>query len=198
MDAVSTTETALVSLAEYLEMELHSEVRHEYVNGRVYAMSPGASGTHYRICWNLMRALSDQIGDRPCQVFFADARVKVSPTGMYTYPDISALCGEPRFENYKGIDTVLNPSVIIEVLSRTTEGYDRGDKFAHYSCLESLREYVLVSQHRMRVELFVRDAAEGRLSDLRDPQALLRLTSIGCEIPLDEIYRGVEFADVTA
>src|ERR1043166_3866076 len=176
MNVMSTTESALVSLDEYLEMELHSEIRHEYINGRIYEMSPGASSTHYLITMNLLRALLIQTNGRPCHVCTGDARVKVSPTGMYTYPDISALCGEPRFENYKGIDTVLNPSVIIEVLSRTTEGYDRGDKFAHYSCLESLREYVLVSQHRMLVELFVRDGAEWRLSDLRDPQALLRLT----------------------
>jgi Uma2 family endonuclease len=196
MDLMSTPASALVSLAEYLEMELHSDIRHEYVNGRVYAMSPGASSVHYRISLNLIGEFYIQTRNRPCHVFTGDARVKVSPTGMYTYPDISALCGEPRFEKYKGIDTVLNPSVIIEVLSRTTEGYDRGDKFAHYRRLESLQEYVLVSQHRMLVEHFVRDGAEWRLSDLRDPQALLRLTSIGCEIPLDEIYRGVEFPDV--
>lgn len=196
MDAMSTTETALASLAEYLEMELHSETRHEYVNGRIYEMSPGATSVHYRICLNLIGTLYNQTRNRSCHVFTGDARVKVSPTGMYTYPDISALCGEPRFENFKGVDTVLNPSVIIEVLSRTTEEYDRGDKFEHYSRLESLQEYVLVSQRRMRVEQFVRDGADWRLSDLRDPEAVLRLASIGCEIPLAEIYEGVEFPNI--
>lgn len=193
---MSTTETALASLAEYLEMELHSETRHEYVNGRIYEMSPGATSVHYRICLNLIGTLYNQTRNRSCHVFTGDARVKVSPTGMYTYPDISALCGEPRFENFKGVDTVLNPSVIIEVLSRTTEEYDRGDKFEHYSRLESLQEYVLVSQRRMRVEQFVRDGADWRLSDLRDPEAVLRLASIGCEIPLAEIYEGVEFPNI--
>src|SRR3954451_6884815 len=101
MDIMSTTETALVSLAEYLEMERHSETRHEYVNGRVYAMSPGATNAHYRITTNVLGALVIQIRNRPCRVFTGDARVKVSPTGMYTYPDISALCGEARFENFK-------------------------------------------------------------------------------------------------
>src|ERR1044071_7182880 len=125
MNVMSTTESALVSLDEYLEMELHSEIRHEYINGRIYAMSPGASSAHYRICLNLIGELYGQTRNRPCHVFTGDARVKVSPTGMYTYPDISALCGEPRFENFKGIDTVLNPTVIIEVLSRTTATYDR-------------------------------------------------------------------------
>jgi Uma2 family endonuclease len=196
MDIMSTPESAVVSLAEYLEMELHSETRHEYVNGRIYAMSPGASNAHYRICWNLGGALYNQIRNRPCRVFTGDARVKVSSTGMYTYPDFSALCGKPDLENFKGIDTVLNPSVIIEVLSRTTELYDLREKFEHYSRLESLQEYVLVSQNRMRVEQFVRDGADWRLTDLRDPQALLRLAPIGCEIALDVIYEGVELPDI--
>ena len=189
---MSTPESALVSPAEYLEIERHSEIRHEYVNGRMYAMSPGSSDTHHLIGWNLIRALSNQIGDRPCRVYHADMRVKVSPTGMYTYPDIATLCDKPRFEDFKGIDTLLNPSVIIEVLSPTTELYDRGDKFEHYRRVESLQEYVLVSQHRMRVEQFVRDGASWQLSYLTDPQAFLRLSPIGCEISLAEIYRGVE------
>src|SRR4051812_13401753 len=109
MDTMSTTETALVSLAEYLEMERLSETRHEYINGRVYAMSPGAADAHHLICWNLMGALHDQLRNRPCRVYHADMRVKVSPTGMYTYPDIAALCGRPHLENFKGVDTLLNP-----------------------------------------------------------------------------------------
>jgi len=193
MDVMSTPESAVVSLAEYLEMELHSETRHEYINGRVYAMSPGATNVHYRICLNLTGALYNQTRKRACHVFTGDARVKVSPTGMYTYPDISALCGEPRWENFKGVDTLLNPSVIVEVLSRTTERYDRGDKFSHYSHLESLQEYVLVSQHRMRVEQFVRAGANWQLSDLTDSQAVLHLAAIGCDIPLADIYENVEF-----
>jgi len=193
---MSTPESAVVSLAEYLEMERLSETKHEYVNGRVYAMSPGATNAHYLITMNLLRALLIQTDGRPCRVFAGDARVKVSPTGMYTYPDIAALCGEPRFENYKGIDTLLNPSALIEVLSPTTETYDRGDKFEHYSYIDSLQEYVLVSQSRMRVEQFVRDGADWHLSNLTDPQAVVRLASIGCEIPLAQIYHSVEFPPI--
>ena len=190
---MSTTETALASVAEYLEMELHSEIRHEYINGQVYEMSPGAADAHHLICWNLLSAFSAQLRNRPCRVYHADMRVKVSPTGMYTYPDIAALCAKPQLEKFKGVDTLLNPSVIIEVLSPTTESYDRGDKFEHYSHIESLQEYVLVSQNRMHVDHFVRDDASWRLSKLSDPDALLRLASIACEVPLAEIYRGVEF-----
>jgi len=193
---MSTPESALVSPAEYLEIERHSEIRHEYVNGRMYAMSPGSSDAHHLITTNILRALLIQTQDRPCRVYHGDMRVKVSPTGMYTYPDISALCDKPLLENFKGVDTLLNPSVIVEVLSPTTELYDRGDKFEHYRRIETLQEYVLVSQHRMRVEQFVRDGANWRLSDLTDPQASLRLAPIGCQISLAEIYRGVEFPNV--
>lgn len=192
---MSTPESALVSPAEYLEIELHSEIRHEYVNGRMYAM-PGASDAHHLIATNILRALLIQTQDRPCRVYHADMRVKVSPTGMYTYPDFSALCGKPRFEDFKGVDTLLNPSVIVEVLSPTTELYDRGDKFEHYRRVETLQEYVLVSQKRMLVEQFVRDGADWRLSELSDPQALLHLAPIGCEIGVADIYRGVEFPSI--
>lgn len=195
---MSTPESALVSPDEYLEMEMHSEVRHEYVNGRVYEMSPGATDAHYLITANLLRPLLNQTDRRPCRVFNGDTRVKVSPTGMYTYPDVAALCGQARYEKYKGVDTLLNPSVIIEVLSPSTAAYDRGDKFAHYRYIESLQEYVLVAQHRMHVELLVRDGANWLLSFLTEPQALLRLPSIGCEIPVAEIYRDVDFPDLTA
>jgi Uma2 family endonuclease len=191
MDVMSTTESAVLSAAEYLEIERRSEVKHEYINGQMYAMSPGASNAHNLICTNLVVALGGQTRGRSCVVYHADMRVKVSPTGMYTYPDIAALCGKPSFEP-SVVDTLLNPSVIIEVLSSSTEAYDRGAKFAHYRRLESLQDYVLVSQGRIRVEHFVRDDSEWRLSELGDPEALLRLAPIGCEISLGEIYRGIE------
>ena len=193
MEGMSTPESAVMSAAEYLEIERRSEVRHEYINGRMYAMSPGASNPHNLICTNLVVMLGSQTRNRSCFVYVADMRVKVGPTGMYTYPDIAALCGKPRFEDAE-VDTLLNPSVIIEVLSKTTETYDRTEKFDHYDYIESLQEYVLVSQNRMAVDHFVRDAASWRLSKLGDPQALLRLAPIGCEVPLAEIYHGVEFS----
>jgi Uma2 family endonuclease len=192
---MSTTESALLTPAEYLEIESRSEVRHEYINGRMYEM-PGSSARHSYIATNLLGALFNQTRDRSCRVFTCIALIKISATGMYTHADISALRGEAGFEHIGDVDSLLNPSVIIEILSPATESYDRGDKFEHYSRLESLQEYVLVSQHHMRVEQFVRDGADWRLSDLRDPEALLRLASIGCEIPLAEIYEGVEFPNI--
>ena len=159
---------------------------------------PGSSDRHSQIAWNLLGALADRTDDHSCRVFMCGTLIKISAMGIYTYADISAVRGEPRFEHFDDVDSLLNPSMIIEILSPLTEAYDRGDKFEHYRRLESLEEYVLVSQDRMLVERFVRDGAEWRLSFLNDPQALLRLPSIGCEIPLAEIYRNVEFSDVAA
>lgn len=184
--------STLLTAAEYLEIECRSEVRHEYVNGRMYEMPP-SSDAHSHIGTNLLRALSSQMDDRSCRGFTCEALIKISATGMYTYADISALRGKPRFEHFDGVDSLLNPSVIIEILSPTSEAYDRGAKFAHYRYIESLQEYVLVSQNRMFVDHFVRDDAGWRLSMLVNPEALLRLAPIGCEIPLAEIYRDVEF-----
>src|SRR5206468_6291774 len=119
----------------------------EYINGQIYAMS-GASREHNLIVVNLIRELSSQLRGRPCEVYASDMRVKVRPTGMYTYPDVVAVCGEPRFEDEQ-VDTLVNPAVIVEVLSPSTEAYDRGQKFAHYRKLESLTEYVLVAQNEV-------------------------------------------------
>src|SRR5262249_48729556 len=156
-------------------------IKHEYINGRMYAMSPGVSDEHDHIVTNIMRVLLTGTHGRPCRVFTADMRVKVSPTGMYTYPDLSALCGEPCFEDTI-VDTLLNPSVIIEVLSRSTESYDRSEKFDHYRCVESLREYVLVAQSSMRVEHFELKTSQWVFSSATTPEERISLPSIGCEI----------------
>ena len=156
---------------EYLALERKAEYKSEYINGEIYAMS-GASRAHILITVNLTRELSTQLRGRPCEVYASDMRVKVSPTGMYTYPDVAAVCGEARFEDGQ-VDTLTNPSVIIEVLSPSTEAYDRGEKFAHYRKLQSLAEYVLVAQDKMRVEHFARHGERGEqwvLTEISDPQ----------------------------
>ena len=191
---MSTPQTDLLTPAEYLEIERKSEIKHEYINGRMYAM-PGASDPHNVIAINLIVALGVQIRVRPCRLYHADMRVKVSPTGMYTYPDIAALCDRPRFEDTY-IDTLLNPAVIIEVLSDSTESYDRGEKFDHYRQIESLREYVLIAQKNMRVEHYERDGELWVFSAMIDAEARLRLPSIACEVTLAEIYAKVEFPPV--
>jgi Uma2 family endonuclease len=127
----------------------------------------------------------------------SDMLVKVSPTGMYTYPDVVAVCGEPHLEDAH-FDTLLNPQIIVEVLSESTEAYDRGEKFAHYRRLDTLCEYVLVAQDRVRVERYVRDGEQWVLSEISDPDGALHIASVDCDVMLAEIYEKVEFDPLTA
>ena len=123
---------------QYLELERKAPYKNEFVNGQIYAM-PGASRAHNLITGNTHREVSSQLRGRPCETYVSDMRVKVNTTGLYTYPDVVVVCGEIRFDDAQK-DTLLNPTVLIEVLSPSTEAYDRGEKFAHYRRLASLQE----------------------------------------------------------
>jgi Uma2 family endonuclease len=179
-----------LSAEEYLAMERQSEVKHEYLNGEVFAMT-GASLKHNRLVRNLAGILYNQLRGRPCEVLVADQRLQVMATGLYTYPDVVVVCGEPQLADAH-LDTLMNPTLIVEVLSPSTEAIDRGRKFAHYRTIESLAEVVLVSQERVQVERFSRQPEGGWLlfeaSRLED---LVPLPSIACELPLGDIYEGV-------
>jgi Uma2 family endonuclease len=181
----------LITPAEYLALERSSREKSEYVNGRVYAMA-GAGRVHNLIVGNVFRVLSTQLLGRPCETYVNDMRVKVQRTGMYTYPDVVALCEEARLEDAV-LDTLLNPSVIVEVLSPSTESYDRGEKFAHYRRVESLREYVLVAQVTPRIEHFRREGDSWVLTEISDPGGELALPSLGCVLKLADIYDRVDF-----
>ena len=179
---------------QYLALERKAEYKNEYINGEIFAMS-GASKAHNLIAGHIFVELSTQLRGKPCDIFISDMRVKVHPTGMYTYPDVVVACGEPNFED-KQLDTLTNPTVIIEVLSPSTENYDRGEKFAHYRKLESLRDYVLVAQDKVRVEHYVRSKDVGGqwiFTEISDPDGTLRLASIGCEVALQDVYNRIEF-----
>jgi Uma2 family endonuclease len=189
---MSSANPSYVTPGEYLELERKAEIRSEYIAGHIFAMS-GASRRHILIVGNLHGLLWPQLRGRTCEAYTNDMRLKVSPTGMYTYPDIVAVCGEPLFED-TSIDTLLNPTVIVEVLSESTEAYDRGEKFAHYRRLDSLREYVLVAQDRIRVEHYRRDGQQWILSEISDPDATLDLASIDCRAGLAAIYEKVDFS----
>lgn len=174
---------------EYLTLERKSEHRSEYVNGRVFAMS-GASREHNLIAGNVFAEIRTQFRGRDCEAYVGDMRVKVRSTGMYTYPDVVAVCGGPQFEDLQ-VDTLINPVVIVEVLSPSTEAYDRGEKFAHYRKLESLQDYVLVAQDRVLIEHFARYGDTGDqwvLTELSDLDGTLSLASIGCVLTLREVY----------
>jgi Uma2 family endonuclease len=178
--------------AEYLAFERQSDVKHEYFRGELFAMS-GASRQHVRISINVTTSLDNQLKGRRCELFNSDMRVKVSPTGLYTYPDASVVCGRPRFED-KELDVLLNPTVIVEILSKSTEAYDRGEKFAQYRTLDTLTDYLLLSQDKQRIEHFTRQADGGWLfTESTGLDAVMPIESIQCQLPLADVYDRVEF-----
>ncbi len=180
--------------AEYLALDRAAERKSQYYAGEMFAMS-GASRRHNLIVTNLVRELSGLLRSRPCEVYPSDMRVKVSRTGLYTYPDVTVVCGEPRFEDEQ-VDILLNPTLIIEVLSDSTEDYDRGRKFAHYRQIESLKEYLLVAQDEPHVERYRRqDEHQWLLWETSQPDASVELASIRCEVTLHEIYAKVNFGE---
>lgn len=179
-----------VSPEAYLEMERKVETRNEYIDGCILAMG-GASRRHNQIVFNLARIIGNQLENQPCAAYVSDMRVKVRETGMYAYPDLVAVCDEPRFEDAQ-LDALLNPSLIVEVLSASTEAYDMGEKFAHYRRLSSLSEYVLVAQDKVRVEHFLRNGEKWVLSDYIQAENEILLPSIGCRLILQDIYNKVE------
>ncbi|MFN0168222.1 MAG: Uma2 family endonuclease [Bryobacteraceae bacterium] len=179
---------------DYLEIERKAEYKSEFYRGTMFALA-GASREHNLLAVNLSRELSQQLRSRPCEVYPSDMRVNVSETGLYTYPDLVVVCGQPRFADGH-LDTLLNPTLLAEILSPSTEAYDRGRKFEHYRAIESLQEYLLVAADRMRVDLYVRQS-DGRwlLNTASLPQETLELRSIGCSLRLSDLYEKVELPE---
>ena len=176
---------------EYLALERKAEYKSEYLAGEMFAMS-GASPRHVLIVTNVVAELRGQLKQRPCTVYSSDLRVKVSPTGLYTYPDVVVVCDQPQFADEQR-DTLLNPTLIVEVLSESTKDYDRGEKFEHYRTLPSLSEYVLIAQDKYHVEHFVRQP-DNRwlLSETNWLEDTIHLSSIDCDLALIEVYDKVE------
>jgi Uma2 family endonuclease len=186
---MSTYPTTFITEEEYLAIEREAATRSEYFAGETFALA-GATRPHNRIVTNLVSELDSQLKDRLGNVYSSDMRVRVR-TGLYTYPDVVVTCGEEVFADGKN-DTLLNPVVIIEVLSQSTEAYDRGKKFEHYQRLESLAEYLLVAQQLYRVEQFLRQADGSWLyREAHSPGDVVVIESIGCRILLKDIYRKV-------
>ena len=179
----------LLTPEEYLALERKAIVKSEYLSGQIVAMS-GASLAHTRITADIVTELNIQLRGQECEVISNDMRVKTGPKGAYFYPDIVVFCGEPQFED-NVFDTLLNPTLVIEVLSPSTEVYDKGEKFRHYQELTSLREYILVSQDRVRVEQYRLAKTQWVQTEFRGHEDVLPLVSIGCELPLRDIYRRV-------
>ena len=176
---------------EYIVAERKATLKSEYLNGEIVAM-PGASDTHNLITMNASTALYNQLADRGCRVYASDMRVGISAGISYFYPDIAVTCDKPRFED-DVFDTLTNPQVIIEVFSDSTAGYDRGEKFIRYRQLESLQEYILISQDQVQVDHYLRQGKQWVLSEFSALEDVLSLVSIGAELSLRQIYRFVEF-----
>jgi len=181
---------------EYLEFERNSEIKHEYYDGEIFATS-GASEAHNLIVANLIAILGLHLKKKPCRVYPSYMRLKIEKTKVYAYPDVMIVCGHDKFADNKE-DMLLNPDVIIEVLSDSTESYDRGKKFGHYRKIVSLKEYVLISQNVPKIEKFVRtenylwifSATDERITDMS-------LESVGCTLNLDEVYDKVYDSVIT-
>jgi Uma2 family endonuclease len=189
MSAVPKTK---LTAAEYLAVEDAAAFKSEFYRGEMFAMA-GASWAHNTIKENLSIELGGRLKGGPCRTYSADMRVKVSRTGLYTYPDVLIVCGPPEIESVKGVETLLNPQVVIEILSESTERYDRGTKFAQYQQLPAVREYVLVGQEERRVERFVRQPDETWvLTTFADPAGEFALATVPVRVPLADVYRGVE------
>lgn len=178
-----------ISPEQYLRLERAAETKSEYLDGVVYAMA-GASVAHNLLVAGLVRSLGNRLPSR-CQVFPSDLKVRISNPTSFFYPDVSVVCGKAELDGVER-DVVLNPIVIFEVLSDRTAGYDRGPKFAAYRSIESLQEYVLVSQETYLVERFRREGDHWIFTPIQGREGSLKLDSLDVEIPLSEIYYQVE------
>jgi Uma2 family endonuclease len=190
---MATRPKSFLTPEQYLEIERKAEFKSEYYGGEMFAMS-GARRGHNLINWNLARVLDRHLRNRPCEAYQNDMRVRVDATGLYAYPDTVIVCGEPQFLD-ETQDTLLNPTVIIEVLSPSTEAYDRGDKFELYGAIPSLTHYLLVSSERMSAGLFTRQAEGGWLfAGAALPEDTIDLPAVGVRFTLADLYEKVEFA----
>lgn len=185
-----------ISPEEYLALERQAEAKSEYFAGAIFAMA-GASRTHNLILANTIVSLGVSLKGRSCDIYANDMRVEVASTGLYTYPDVVVVCGQPQFKDAHE-DTLLNPTVIVEVLSDSTASYDRGEKFEHYGTLPSLTDYLLVSQDRAAVEQRVRTDHGWQLAFHYGLDAVVPLPAIGCELRLSDVYDRIQFTDPKA
>ena len=175
----------------YLEMERAAEYKSEYYGGEVFAMS-GGTGNHALFAANSITLLNIALRGKGCRVFTSDLRIYIPANGLFTYPDASVVCGDMEYLDDRS-DNLLNPVLLVEVLSPSTESYDRGTKFALYRSIPSLEEYMLVSQDQRRVEVFRKDTT-GRWV-LYDVEEAVELASVGCTLPVEDLYAGVELPE---
>lgn len=180
---------------EYLSLERKADFKSQYIDGHIYAMA-GASREHVLITGNIARLFGNQLQGRPCETYASDMKVGSRGARLYSYPDVVVICGEPVFHD-RHRDVLINPNVIVEVLSPTTEAIDRGKKFARYQRIESFTDYILAAQDEPRIEHFIRHSEKDwRLSVVTGLECSLRVASIDCLLLLSEVYDRIRFADL--
>jgi len=191
---MSSATKAKITVQEYLAMERVSEIKHEFYDGDIFDMT-GGTPAHSLIASNIIREAGNALKSRPCVVFNSDLRVKVNPSGLYTYPDVTIVCGQQQFDDDQR-DTLVNPTVIVEVLSKSTAIYDRGAKSKQFRKIESLQALILVEQDSPVVEVYRRQP-EGNwlLTEATDLSESIEIQPLGISIPLNEIYRNVTFPE---
>jgi Uma2 family endonuclease len=189
---MSANATTFMTLEEYLGRELESDEKYEYFNGEVFAIAR-RSARHTWIVTNVVVEVGQQLKKKPCRVASSEMRLRVTPTGLYTYPDVMVICGDVEVAAEQK-DTVLNPTVIVEVLSPSTQDYDRGQKFEHYRTLPSLTDYLTIAQERPKVVHYTRQSANSwLLVEFSDLAQSIPLASISCILSLAEVYDKIEW-----
>jgi Uma2 family endonuclease len=189
---MSTLPKPRLTVEEYLAIEEAAEIKSEFYQGEMFAMA-GATYAHSRIASNACRHLGNLLAEQPCGVCDSDMRIHIPQTGLFTYADVVVVCGEPKFLDRKQM-TLLNPTLIVEVLSPSTEAYDRGKKFEHYQSIDSLREYVLIASDRVSVMVHRRQSESQWLTmTVTSLDGRMELESVACRLMLNEVYKKVEF-----
>jgi Uma2 family endonuclease len=190
---MSTDRKTLLTEEQYLEIERRAEFKSEFYRGEMFAMA-GAGWNHNLLVANAIIQLGIQMRSQPCRVVPSDMRVRISATGLYTYPDVVVVCGEPQFLDGQH-DTLLNPTLIVEVLSPSTEAYDRGRKFEHYRSIPSLKEYLLVASDRVHVDRYtLRPDSDWVIHSADGLGETIELGGVGCTLSLADLYDRVDFA----
>jgi Uma2 family endonuclease len=182
-----------IRYADYVAAEMTAESKHEFVEGHIFAMA-GGTAIHAALVAAVTAQLWSQLRGNPCRVYSSDLRVRMREADVASYPDVTIVCGEVIRDNEDRHSTT-NPSVIVEVLSRGTEGYDRGKKFGYYRTLSTLQEYILVSQHQIQIERYVRNADNSWTMTVFGPGGNAVVAAIGCTISVDELYAGLTLDD---
>lgn len=190
-DAMAAQPKSVYSVEEYLDIERAGPHKHEFYRGEIFALA-GSSEAHNLILTNILTSLNTQLRQRPCKVYPSDMRLKIPKTGLYTYPDVSIVCDTPHFDDSKQ-DTLLNPIIVIEILSPSTERYDRGKKFQNYRTVTTLEEYLLISQDDYHIERYInQNNGNWLLTSYEGKNTTLRLKAIDCTLLLDDVYNKVD------